>query len=62
MMVCLMEEHEGEKMYDMDLIINMYDFIDGSNPGRMRTYLQNKFKSIFEDTLTCLYQRSISFL
>lgn len=47
MMVCLMEDHDGKKMYDMELIINMYDFIDGSNPGRMRTYLQKKFRSIF---------------
>lgn len=34
-----MEEHDGKKVYDNGLIINMYDFIDGSNPGRMRTHL-----------------------
>lgn len=34
-----MEEHEGRRVYDKGIIINMYDFIDGSNPGRMRSHL-----------------------
>lgn len=40
----------------------MYDFIDDSNPGRMRTYLKAKFREIFEKTLECLEERSLSFL
>jgi hypothetical protein len=50
------------KVYNRDYIINMYDFIDGTNPGRMRIYLKDKFTGIFSDTLECLEERSLSFL
>lgn len=40
----------------------MYDFIDGTNPGRMKTHLYSKFENIFNETLLCLEERSLSFL
>ena len=40
----------------------MYDFIDDTNPGRMKTHLYTKFKDIFSETLLCLEERSLSFL
>ena len=61
-MVCLIETNEGKKLYDEYLIINMYDFIDGTNPGRMKTHLYSKFQNIFNETLLCLEERSLSFL
>jgi hypothetical protein len=61
-MVCLVENHEGTKLFDEYFIINMYDFIDETNPGRMKTHLYSKFRDIFSETLLCLEERSLSFL
>lgn len=60
--VCLIETSDARKVYDESLIINMYDFIDGTNPGRMKAHLYPKFKGIFQETIDCLESRSISFL
>jgi hypothetical protein len=60
--VCLIETSDAKKVYDESLIINMYDFIDGTNPGRMKAHLYSKFKGIFQETIDCLESRSISFL
>jgi hypothetical protein len=36
-MVCLLKDHNGRSKYSDDIIVNMYDFIDETNPGRMKT-------------------------
>ena len=54
MIVCLKENPTFNSHYYDKYLINMYDFIDGSNPGRLSKYSCDKFFSTITRTQALL--------